>query len=137
MSYVEKTQGGFINGVQADAMTYLVTHLGSRFALLGEEQRPAATNQLMNFVRLLGEWIDAPLTRFMMVRHRAQVGGRLHRNWESYSSFLLRACRVKPQQLISLFQPFNGQPPTNEQQISQIEMALRRMGHILNGTHMS
>ena len=129
LSYEEKTQGELFNGVQADAVTYLIIRLGSRSTPLGEEQRLAATNQIMNFDRLPGESTDALLTRFMMLLHQAQVGGRLQMNWGSYAHFLIRACRVNPQQLISLLQPCNRQPPTNEHQFTQMEMAL-------HGTHL-
>ena len=57
--------------------------------------------------------------------------------WEGYSHLLLRACRVNPQQMVSLFSPFGGIPPTTEQQFNQMEMAIRRMGHILEGTTFS
>ena len=96
-----------------------------------------AQNELMNFDRLPHESIDALITRFMAIRSRAQTGGRMAMTWEGYSHLLLRACRVNPQQLVSLFSPFGGIPPTTEQQFSQMEMAIRRMGHILEGATFS
>ena len=57
--------------------------------------------------------------------------------WEGYSHLLLRACRVDPQQMVTLLSPCGGIPPTTEQQFNQMEMAIRRMGHILEGTTFS
>ena len=48
-------------------LTYLLIHLASRFAPLGEEQRLMAQNELMNFDRLPYESIDALITRFMAI----------------------------------------------------------------------
>ena len=118
-------------------MTYLLIHLASRFAPLGEEQWLIAQNELMNFDRLPIESIDALITRFMAIRSHAHTGGRMAMTWEGYSHLLLRACRVNPQQMVSLFSPFGGIPPTTEQQVNQMEMAIRRMGHILEGATFS
>ena len=106
MTTQERVQGGVIDGVQVDPMTYLLIHLASRFAPLGEEQRLMAQNELMSFDRQTGESIDALITRFMAIRRRAQAGGRMAMTWEDYAHLLLRACRIKPQDMLTTFQLF-------------------------------
>ena len=53
--------------------------------------------------------------------------------WEEHSHLLLRACWVDHQQMMTLFSPFGGRPPTTGQQFNQMEMAMRRMGYSLEG----
>ncbi len=50
MTTQERVQGGVINGVQVDPVTYLLVHLASRFAFLGEEQRLMAQNEFMSLI---------------------------------------------------------------------------------------
>ena len=47
MTTQERTQGGVIEGVQVQPLTYLLIHLAFRFAPLGEEQRLMPQNELM------------------------------------------------------------------------------------------
>ena len=65
-------QGGMVDGIHVDPLTYVVTHLADRFAVLGEESRLAAMTELMTFSRRQGETIDQLLSRFDLVRQRAQ-----------------------------------------------------------------
>ena len=57
-------------------------------------------------------------------RRAARAGWRTKYSDElgGHTSLLLRACRVNPQHLICLLQPFGGQPPTTEQKFNQMEM---------------
>ena len=50
MTTQERNLGGNFEGVQVQPLTYLLIHLASRCAPLGEEQRLMAQNELMNFV---------------------------------------------------------------------------------------
>ena len=112
MTIQERVQGGVINGVQVDLVTYLRVHFFSRFAPLGEEQRLMAQNDLINFDRQTGESIDALITRFIAIRSRAQAGGRIAMTWEGYAHLLQRACRVNPQHMVSIFQNLGDMLPT-------------------------
>ena len=54
--------------------------------------------------------------------------------YEGYSWLLLKACGVSQHQLIILLQPTAGRFPTNDQEFSAMILAIRRMGHILEGS---
>ena len=85
LSYQERTQGGLINGVQVDAVSFMLTHIGQRFAPLAEEQRLQAYQRLMSFDRNPNQTIDAMLTRFATLRFRAAQGGNgVTMSWEGY-----------------------------------------------------
>ena len=85
MTTQERAVGGIVGGVQVQPWTYLLIHLASRFAPLGEEQRLMAQNELMHFDRLPNESIDALIiTRCMAIRSRAQTGGRMAMTWVTF-----------------------------------------------------
>lgn len=71
MSHDEMTPGGLVNGIQVDPVTYLLSHLASQFAPLGEETRLVAMTELMMSQRQPNENIDTLLRRFTTLRHRA------------------------------------------------------------------
>ena len=52
-------------------------------------------------------------------------------SWDMYSWLLLRACGVNQHQLLNILQPMQGSFPNTEQEFNVMELALRRMGHIL------
>ena len=132
LSYEELTRGGTANGQTVDPVTYLLTHLATNFAPLGEEARVSALTDIMNFGRRPGESIDGLLSRFMAVRHRAASGGAgMVMNWEGMSFTLLRACGVNNQQFMQLLQPFQHRFPNNEAEFQSLQLTLRRMGHVL------
>ena len=53
LNYNDLTQGGIVNGVQVDPVTYLLSHLASHFAPLGEESHMQALCELMNSEEML------------------------------------------------------------------------------------
>ena len=123
-----------MNGAQADPVTFLLSMLAANFAPLGEEQRLQAIAELMQFRREPGETIDALLSRFMAIRHRAAQGGQgLTMSAEGLAWLILQACGVNHNQLLSILQPFQGRFPNTEAELSAMQMTLRRMGHILEG----
>ena len=82
-----------MNRSHVDPVTFLMTQLAANFAPLGEESRLSAISELMQFNRLPHERIDALLTRFMALRHRAAMGATgMVMSWEGYSWLLLKAC---------------------------------------------
>ena len=136
MSYQDITQGGLVGGAQADPVTFLLAQLAHHFAPLGEESRLQAMTELMSFHRTSGEAIDAMLSRFMTLRYRASSNGvGMAMSYEGYSWLLLRACRPNSQQLLNLLQPFQGQFIATEAHFNNLQMALRRTGHILENAH--
>ena len=100
-------QGGLINGVQVPPMAFLMHSLPERWGQLGEEERTQAVQQLMSFGRIEGERIDDLLTRFDILRNRAQLAGQLMIGFEGLSFLLLRACRVTDMQLQMLLEHYN------------------------------
>ena len=46
---------------------------------------------------------------------------------------LLRACKVNNDQYIQLLTPFQMRFPNNEQEFRNMELGIRRLGHILDG----
>ena len=123
--------GGLINGVAVDPMTFLMHSLSERYSPLGEETRIAAMADLMNFQRQGQERIDDLITRFDITRQRSQNDGGMGLNVQGCSFLLLKACRVNDQQLLQLLQPFQGVYPANDQEYQRLCTGLRRMGHIL------
>eukprot|EP00969_Alexandrium_andersonii_P001536 67461-Alexandrium_andersonii.AAC.1 len=67
----ELTQGGVLNGVAYDPVSYIVAGLRQRFAQFEDEARVAAATQLQAFARRHHESINATLARFDAVRNRA------------------------------------------------------------------
>eukprot|EP00971_Amphidinium_carterae_P338939 6476497-Amphidinium_carterae.1 len=71
----ELMHGGVVNGQHLDPVSYLVHALTARFAPLEDETRLRSTSALLGFTRNRGESIDSVLTRFELVRMRAQQEG--------------------------------------------------------------
>ena len=90
--------------------------------------------ELMSFNRRANESIDALLTRFATVQHRAQEGGTgMALSQEGYTWILLRACGINQQQLLQLLQPFQGRFLNSDVDFQALSLAVRRMGHVLEG----
>ncbi len=123
--------GGMINGVQTDPLTYLIHSLCERFGQLGEEQQLSAMTELMTFTRHQNERIDALLARFDQVRQRARDTGGLMLNIEGMAWVLLRAVGVNDSQLLTLLQPTQGRFPRTVPELDALQVLLRRMGHVL------
>ncbi|CAE8605145.1 unnamed protein product [Polarella glacialis] len=126
--------GGLINGVQADPMTFLMHSLSERYAQLGEETRLAAITELMTFQRNGHERIDDLITRFDIIRQRANDQGQMALSVQGLTWILLRACQVNDTQLMQLLAPMQGLFPGTEAEYSQLRTVLRRMGHIIERT---
>ena len=70
-------QGGLINGVHVDAMTFVMHALTEKYSELPEEQRLAAMTALMTFHRNQGESTDDLITRFEDVVAQANEFGQM------------------------------------------------------------
>ena len=123
-----------MGGVHQNPVTFLISQLAACYAPLGEETRLTAMTELMQFRRNSGEPTDSLITRFQGIRHRAEVGGaNMMMSVEGISWLFLRACGVNSSQLLTLLQPTNTRFPTSEAEFQAMLMAIRRMGHILEG----
>ena len=105
--------GGVINGVNVDPMTYLMHSLAERYSQLGEEACLSAMTELMSFFRNGTERIDSLITRFDIIRNRANQEGQLAMSIQGLTWILLRACQVNDTQLMTLLQPYNGFVPAD------------------------
>ena len=127
----EVYQGGVVNGVQLDPVSYLLHGLSSRFGPLDEESRLRATQDLLSFARRQGETVDTLISRFELVRSRARTEGGGVVSVESAALILLRACGVSSEQFQTLTQPFGLRLPGNDAEFAQLQHHMRRMGHIV------
>ena len=100
--------GALLNGIQVDAVTYIMNLLAERYGQLGEELRLKVIKEFMDFDWKSHESIDELLTRFEIVRNRAMEMCNFNMSFEGISYMLLRSCRVTDQQFLMLTQPTNG-----------------------------
>ena len=124
-------QGGMLNGVRVDGVTYIMNLLGERYGQLGEESRLRAIKDLMEFDRKPHERIDDLITRFEVTRQRAAEGGNLVMSVEGLTYKLLRACQVSDHQFMNLLLPTQGRLPQTDRELMNMFSALRRMGHVV------
>ena len=127
----EVYNGGMVNGVQLDPVSYLLHGLSMRFGPLDEEHRLRAATDLLSFRRRQGESVDALISRFDVTRQLAQRDGGGAVSTETAALILLRACNVSSAQFQTLTQPFGLRLPANEPELAQLGHHLRRMGHIV------
>ena len=48
---------------------------------------------------------------------------------------LLRACNIRPEQLMLILQPYGGSMPTTDAEFNLLVTQLRRHGHVTEGVH--
>ena len=81
----EMMNGGMLNGVMVDAVTYLLGSLHAKFSALEEESRLSAMTEMLAFARKPGETINGLLARYEVVRQRAAVEGQFVMSTEGCS----------------------------------------------------
>ena len=109
--------GGQSNGMQTDPVTYLTHALAEQFATLGEDSRTGTMADLLNFQRQNSEPIHELLSRFDLIRMRADEYGQLALSVQGLSFVLLRAVGVNDSQLL--------QPPMPLQMSHSSELCSR------------
>ena len=97
--------------------------LAEQFAALGEESR-IGTMADLNFQRQNSEPIDELLSRFDLVRMRANEYGQLALSVQGLSFVLLRAVGINDSQLLQLLMQFCGNYPANEAQFRTLQQSL-------------
>ena len=127
----EVYQGGMVAGVHLDPVSFLLHGLQARFAPLDEETRLRAAQDLLSFNRRGNETVDTLISRFEIVRGRAQAAGGGAVSVETAALLLLRACGVSSEQFQTLTQPFGLRLPTTDPEFAQMTHHLRRLGHIV------
>ena len=137
MGPAEIHQGGDVEGVRLDPVSFLVHGLSARFAPLDEEHRLQAVTRLLSFGRHANETVDALITRFECTRRRAVIdGGGAAVSAETAALMLLRACGVRAVQFQQLTAPLQRRLPTTEVALATLTHHLRRMGHVLSLIHI-
>jgi len=114
----EILQGGVINGIQYDPVSYIVYGLHQRFAQLGEESRLIAMTDMINFSRRPNEAINDLLTRYETVRQKARDEGQFVMSIEGCALQLLRACGCSTPQFTTFLQRFEHRLPTTEDEFN-------------------
>ena len=133
IGYNEITNGGTINGIHHDPVSYLLNGLEMRFGQLHDEQRLAAMVEFKNFKKHPGEPINCLISRLEVARSRAALDGGYHESVEGCAMTLLgqHCCAVNAQQLITFLQPFGGRLPNTEEELLALLSQMKRIGHIL------
>ena len=129
----EMSQGGVINGVQLDPLTYIVERLRERFAPLDTETRMNAMTELIAFQRRPNETIDSLITRFDLVRHRAVIDSNFVMPAEFNALQFLRCIDIQQADLMQLLAPLGHRLPNTEQELQLMFRTLRRTMHIHEG----
>ena len=84
--YTAYLQGGTINGIQVDPMTFVMHAIASKYSQVSEEARMQAMLELMAFDRRPNERIDDLITRFEGVIQRANTMGQMVLNMQGLTN---------------------------------------------------
>ena len=127
--------GGMVAGVHHDPMVFLIHSIASNWGDLGKETAMAATMELNNFSKKLGENSDSLIIRFELVRDRASQDGGMDISIRQAAVTLLTSVGPTDEQLQRLLDPTDGLFPSDEPEYTRMVTKLRRMGHIIEGHH--
>ena len=108
----------------------LMRTLADRYSPLEVESSTRSVAELINFKRLGGETIDGYLTRFDVLRNRAEHRGNLHMAAPGLAWMLLNGLRASPEVWDRALMPFNGDLPQDNRQLAVLIERLRRQGHL-------
>ena len=111
-------------------MQIVVRALMNRFYPLLQEQQLATMLEFFHFKRHHGESIDAVLSRWELIRHRAHQLGHLEVNSVGASYMLLTVLHIPRSAWQLILQPTAGQLPEDAEQYTQFMQYLRRNGHL-------
>jgi hypothetical protein len=112
--------GGVINGIHLDPVTYIVAGLHRNFANLDEETRLAAVTEFLAFQRRQVENTNTLIARYELVRNRARNEGNFDMGAEGNSLTILRATNQSVEQLEHLLRPTNGSLPHTEDEFREL-----------------
>ena len=122
--------GGVVEGIQLEPVAYLIQGLQRKFASLDEEARLRALLNMMRFTRKPGERVDELLARFDVIRTNARIEGQFVMSIEGYAVLLLSSLGVTHDNIAQTLAPLRGRLPSNEAQLEEITIYMRRMGHL-------
>ena len=131
MSTHEIMNGGQINGMHVDPVSYIVLALHMQFGQLQTENQLIAMTEFFAFERRNNESINEVLARYDIVRHRAAEEGDFQMDVTGCCLQLFRALHIETPRIVQLLRPFGGTFPQNEEQFQQMLSQLRVEGRIL------
>ena len=124
-------QGRVNQAGQAESgLMVLMRMLAERYSPLEVESSTRSIAELINLRRLGHESIDSYLTRFDVLRARAQNRANLNVGASGLAWLLLNGLRAPPDLWDRALMPFNGALPQNDQQLAVLTERLRRQGHL-------
>ena len=122
------------NGPQhRNGLVIVLYMLSKKFSPLDYENNVRAAQTLLTFAMQQGETIDAALCRFDTVRYKAQQEANLDLGPTGTAFQLLMALRIPAERWTLLLQPFGGNMPRDEAELTQLQEHIRRQGHIMEG----
>ena len=120
--------------VQRSGLAVLLRGLSRKFAPLGIEQVIKDVSQFMHVRRLNQETIDVYLSRFDLLKIRAERQG-FGMNFVAQSWSLLTTMNLPPNQWPTILAPGAGNLPDNPEGYAALLAYLRRQGHLLEHGH--
>ena len=118
------------NGPQPmSGLAVLLRGLSRKFGPLGIERNIKAIAEFMAFSRLGNEDIDSVLSRFDLLKTRAEAQG-FQINWTGASWMFLRGLHIPATAWPNLLLQTQGNLPADELQFRALEQQLRRSGHM-------
>ena len=129
-------EGVWEQGVHVSGLLLLCRTLARHYAPMETELQTRSMAELVGFSRLNGENMDAALTRFEVLKHRAIQRGGFAMNAATMSYILLNGLRLRPEQWDRMLLPLDGEMPVNDQQFQQLFERLRRVGRMNEGAFM-
>ena len=117
-------------GQMETGLMLLMRTLAERYSPLEVESSTRSIAELINLRRLGGESMDSYLTRFDVLRNRAQNRGNMNMGVPGLAWMLLNGLRASPEVWDRALMPFNGNLPQDNAQLAVLTERLRRQGHL-------
>jgi hypothetical protein len=115
----------------------LLESLRNKFAMLPQEQMIQSITHFLQFTRQQGESTDQAISRYEILRYRAETLGKIQLNEVALSWLLLTALRVPVSSWSILLYPFTGNLPTTPAEFTNFTQYLRRNGHLYDRNNNS
>ena len=126
----EIEHGGIMQGRRMGPVSYILAGLAMRYGQLGDESRLQAITEYQCFHKYPGERIDEFLSRFNVVRIRAEQDGGFQQSIELHSLQLMRSMNLNPQQFSTFLTPFGLRLPTTIREFEELQSHMRRIFHL-------
>ena len=121
-----------MQGRRMGPVSYILAGLAMRYGQLGDESRLQAITEFQCFHKYPGERIDEFLSRFNVVRIRAEQDGGFHQSIELHALQLMRSMNLNPQQFSTFLTPFGLRLPNTVREFEELQSHMRRIFTLLN-----